>query len=79
MPTTTVGEWLKHHEARYILEAIRITESAGKRHPNYTTAILQRWAREGYPEEAQSAEDAAARKRKVQEIMGTLGDNGVPE
>jgi len=71
MPVANVSEWLKHHKPHYILEAIRVTESAGKRNAAYCNAILQRWKREGYPPEAQSKADQEADAREIRRMLGT--------
>jgi hypothetical protein len=46
-------DWLNDHDEAHILEAIKLTEAAGKGKRigiAYCNGILQSWARDGYPE-----------------------------
>jgi len=61
-----LNNWREGHEAEWIRAALLTAAEANARSPKYVTAILQRWAADGYPHPTElSGEAAKARSKEL--------------
>lgn len=63
-PITYLRQWLDVHDEKWVLEAMKRTQSAGAKNARYTEKILHEWKRNGYPETGKN-ENTGRRGRKT--------------
>lgn len=69
---TWIREWLAAHPPGWIIEALKRTQAAKSRKPQYASAILAGWKRDGYPENDHGRTGATASNHRGTPTRGRI-------
>ena len=70
---TWLREWLSAHPPGWIIEALKRTQAAKSRSPQYTSVILADWEKKGYPENNHGRTGKAASDHRPATARGRIG------